>query len=127
MMIEMRKLKTDDIFPTLKIINKIGLEEIKNNLDSEKISKIMEANRDTNKEDRIYAVGASVAFELAQTIIKNIPCCKDDIYDLFAGLTGMSNEEIGNMDLIPFTEMVVEFFKKEEFKDFIKVVSTFIK
>lgn len=127
MMIEMRKLKTDDIFPTLRIINKIGLEEIKNNLDSEKISKIMEANRDTNKEDRIYAVGASVAFELAQTIIKNIPCCKDDIYDLFAGLTGMSNEEIGNMDLIPFTEMVVEFFKKEEFKDFIKVVSTFIK
>lgn len=124
---ELRKLKSDDVFPMFKIISKIGLKEIKESLDPATLGKIAKAFQDDNKDvkgdDLIYSIGFSVVLDLAQIVIANIPACKKEIYTLLAQVSGMTEKQIGDLDMVTFTEMIVAFFKKDEFKDFIGVVS----
>ena len=109
---ELRKLKSDDVFPMFKIISKIGLKEIKESLDPATLGKIATAFKADNEgvkgDDLIYSIGFSVILDLAQIVICNLPSCK---------------KEIAELDMVTFTEMIVAFFKKDEFKDFIGVVS----
>lgn len=130
---ELRKLKSDDIFPMFKIISKIGLKEIKESLDPATLGKIATAfkandegkanNEGAKGDDLIYSIGFSVILDLAQIVISNIPSCKKEIYSLLAQASGMTEKEIAELDMVTFTEMIVAFFKKDEFKDFIGVVS----
>lgn len=124
---ELRKLKSDDVFPMFKIISKIGLKEIKEQLDPTTLGKIANAfqkdNEDVKAEDMVYSIGFSVVLEIANVVIANIPNCKKEIYGLLSQVSGMSEKEIAELDMVTFTEMIVAFFKKEEFKDFIGVVS----
>lgn len=124
---KLRKLRSDDVFPMFKIISKIGLKEIKESLDPATLGKIATTfkadNEDTKTDDLIYSIGFSVVLDLAQIVICNIPSCKKEIYTLLAQISGMTEKEIGDLDMVTFTEMIVEFFKKDEFKDFIGVVS----
>ena len=124
---ELRKLKYDDVFPMFKIISKIGLKEIKESLDPATLGKIATAfkadNEDVKGDDLIYSIGFSVILDLAQIVICNLPSCKKEIYSLLAQVSGMTEKEIAELDMVTFTEMIVAFFKKDEFKDFIGVVS----
>lgn len=122
-----RTLKADDVFPMFKIISKIGLKEIKEQLDPATLGKVANAfkngNEGANNEDMAYSIGFSVMLEIAQIVITNIPNCKREIYSLLSQVSGMSEKEISELDMVTFTEMVIAFFKKDEFKDFIGVVS----
>lgn len=124
---ELRRLKSDDVFPMFKILSKIGLKEIKANLDPASIRNMVSAfkgnNDEENSEDIAYSVGLSVFLDLAQIVITNLPECKKEIYTLLSQVSGMTEKQIASLDMVTFTEMIVAFFKKEEFKDFFKVVS----
>ena len=128
---ELRRLKSDDVFPMFKILSKIGLKEIKANLDPASIRNMVSAfkgnndeeNTEENSEDIAYSVGLSVFLDLAQIVITNLPECKKEIYTLLSQVSGMTEKQIASLDMVTFTEMIVAFFKKEEFKDFFKVVS----
>ena len=67
--------------------------------------------------------GMTIAFEMANTIVQNIPHCEKEIFELLASVSGLKVNEIKAFGLATFTEMVIDFVKKEEFKDFFKVVS----
>ena len=69
----------------------------------------------------IYSVGISVTIEMANVIIGNLPKCEDEIYTLLSRVSGKSKKEISELDMVTFTEYIVEFVKKDEFKDFTKV------
>ena len=62
----------------------------------------------------------TVAYTLV--LLKTLPKCEKEIYQLLAQVSDLTEEEIKS-DMILFTEMVIDFVKKDEFKDFIKVVS----
>ena len=71
---------------------------------------------------------ASIALEAANVVLGNIDKCRQDIYSMLERTSNMTIEEItaeGNAVL--FLEMLVDFLKKEEFGDFIKVVSKLFK
>lgn len=72
-------------------------------------------------------VGVSVVMEVVSIIMKNLPSCKNEIYTFLSGLSGMTVKEIGNLDMVTFTEMIVAVVQKQEFKDFFKVVSKLFK
>nr|DAX15466.1 MAG TPA: hypothetical protein [Herelleviridae sp.] len=124
---ELRTLKSEDVFPMFKIISKIGLKEIKEQFDPATLGKIANAfkagNKDAKGEDMLYSIGFTVVLEIANIVIANVPNCKKEIYGLLSQVSGMSEKELANLDFVTFTEMIVEFFKKDEFKDFIGVVS----
>ena len=61
--------------------------------------------------------------------IYNIYCndCENEIFTLLANVSDLTVDEIKAFDLTSITKMVVDFVKKEEFKDFIGVVSELFK
>lgn len=130
-----RKLKSTDIFLMVSIINKIGVSELKGLLDKDSIKNIVEnitaQNADkestTDKADTLTQVGISIAFDIATVILKNLPKCELDIYEMLASVSNTSVDFIKNLDIDVFFNMIINFIKKDEFKDFIKVVSTYLK
>lgn len=130
-----RKLKSTDIFLMVSIINKIGVSELKGLLDKDSIKNIVEnitaQNADkestTDKADTLTQVGISIAFDIATVILKNLPKCELDIYEMLASVSNTSVDFIKNLDIDVFFNMIINFIKKDEFKDFTKVVSTYLK
>lgn len=125
MAIEFKQLKSSDMFIMFKIINKIGLNEIKNQLEPKTIEKLVDSfkgkGKAKDKDSLMYSVGLSVSIEMVNVIIGNLPKCEDDIYTLLSRVSGKSKKEISELDMVTFTEYIVEFVKKDEFKDFTKV------
>lgn len=124
-----RLLGAPDIFLMSKIISKIGIKEFKTCFEADGIKNLIQnavvdkAQNGGNDTD-IIGVGAGVALELASVILTNLPKCEADIYQMLSQTSNLSVEEIkapGNA--VMFLEMVIDFIKKEEFRDFIKVVS----
>lgn len=123
-----RLLGAPDIFLMAKIIKTIGIKEFKTCFEAEGITSMiqnmmMEQKEAGEDDSNIISVGVGVALEIADVILGNLPKCEKDIYQLLSQTSNLSVEEIkapGNA--VMFLEMVIDFIKKEEFRDFIKVV-----
>jgi hypothetical protein len=130
---ELRTLKSDDLFPMFGILSKIGFKDLKEIITPDKIKnmKSMISQKDNEDEDEntdaTTMLGVSVVMEVVSIIMKNLPSCKNEIYTFLSGLSGMTVKEIGNLDMVTFTEMIVAVVQKQEFKDFFKVVSKLFK
>lgn len=122
--IELRKLEAKDIAPMASILSKIGMKEIKACFSPDDIQGLASGK---SAEDAAAAVGFTVVFDIAGVIFGNYEKCQDDIFKLLASLSGKSKEEIAKLPLDTFFEMIVEVVRKEEFKDFISVVSKLFK
>ncbi len=121
---EMRKLTSKDIFPLCSIMQKIGLDEFKSILTAPEIAKALTSKN--MKEDILASVGMGVILDVATTVISNLPKCESDLYAFLASLTGKQKSELENLGIAEFTELIIELFKKEEFKDFFTVVSKYL-
>ena len=126
-----RMLGAPDIFLMAKIINQIGVREFKACFESDGINSMirqMMAKEEKDDNSNIVSVGVGVAVEIASVILGNLPKCENDIYQMLSQTSNLTIDEIkapGNA--VMFIEMVVDFIKKEEFRDFIKVVSKLFK
>ena len=138
-----RKLGAADIVPMTKIIKNIGLKEFRTFLEGDGINKIMamftpkSADETADEtvdetvdetatppdEKSIEAIGLSFALEVAEIVFSNLEKCENDIFTFLASVAEMEVEDVRKLDLATFAEMVIDFFKKEEFKGFFKVVS----
>lgn len=134
----LRGLTAEDVFPMLKIISGIGLKEFKSCFDSaelrDAIKNMSQGKKEGKKEGKeegkeegetvdTTAVGLMVAADIASIIFANLPECKDDIYQLLSGLSGMEKKEIAELPMNVFLAMIVDVIKKEEFKDFFQDVA----
>ena len=124
-----RRLEASDVFLMSKIIGKIGIKEFKNCFDGEGIESLIGSAKKGKKanDSSIVSVGVAVATEIAGVIFSHLPNCESDIYQMLANVSGMTPDQVKKLDFITFTEMVIDFIKKEEFGDFIKVVSKLFK
>ena len=127
-----RKLGAPDIFLMTKIVSKIGINELKTCFDSDgmknMILNVFAKEQEEGAETSLINVGISVSLDIANTIFANLPKCENDIYQLLSQTSNLSVDEIkapGNA--VMFFEMMIDFIKKEEFKDFFKVVSGLFK
>ena len=117
----LRKLEAADVFIMSKIIHAIGVEEFKKCFQPEVIKKMMEQDKAAE------AVGFEIFFDIVGVITGNLPKCEKDIYKLLAGLSGMTEAQIKALPMNTFLEMIVDTVKKEEFGDFLSVVSKLFK
>lgn len=140
-----RLLGAPDIFLMGKIISKIGIKEFKACFEGEGIKELIakafieqtakqaegengEQAEGEEEDVNIISVGAGVTLEIVGVILGNLEKCEADIYQMLAQTSNLSVNEIkapGNAAM--FLEMVIDFVKKDEFKDFIKVVSKLFK
>lgn len=139
---KLRTLCADDIFPMVKIISKIGIDEIADCFDAKEMSEIMEAMKPTEDEETekveentadktnellTQQIGIKVVMKLVGLLMKNLGNIKGDLYKFLAGVSGMEEQEIAKLPLGTFTQMIIDIFKKEEFGDFFGVVSGLVK
>lgn len=118
---ELRKLKSDDIFSMCTIIKKIGVDEFKKCFSDSGVIDAIAEGKSSNK------VGFDIVFNIVALIIGNLPSAKKDIYEFLASLAGAKPEDIANLGIDEFAEMIAEVFQKEEFGGFFKVVLKFLK
>ena len=138
----LRALCAEDIFPVMTIIRKIGIKEFKDCFNEETLEKIIdvfinganvenkEGETNNSEDNTLVAVGLSIlpsVLDIADILLTNIPKCEADFYKFLASISNLSVEEIKKMNMVDFFEMIVDVVKKEEFKDFIKVVSKLFK
>lgn len=116
-----RKLNSTDTFLMFKIIGKIGVNDFTKSFDKDTVQDLIKNTKGAENANTI--VGISVMLEMANVVISNLPKCEAEIYQMLANTSNLSVKQVKELDFVTFTEMVVDFIKKEEFKDFIKVVS----
>ena len=122
-----RRLCAEDMFLMLQIIKKIGIKEFKECFEDERVGVIIgklfnKENGGTNTA-ALYTLGGTIMLPALDTIIGNIPKCKEELYTLLADVSNMAKDDIRKMDAVLFVEMLTDFIKKPEFPGFIKVVS----
>lgn len=116
-----RTLNATDTFLMFKILSKIGINEFAESFGKESIQKMVGAL--TGEGDFARTAGIAVTLEIANVILGNIPKCEREIYQMLSNTSNLTVEQVMALDFPTFTAMVIDFIKKDEFKDFIKVVS----
>lgn len=125
-----RKLGAPDMFLMSRIISKIGINEFMACLEGDSLKKLVKAftSQEENEND-LYIMGAVAgSLEVANVILKNLHKCEKEIYQILSQTSNLTVEEItAEGNAVMFFEMVIDFLKKDEFSDFIKVVSKLFK
>lgn len=116
---ELRKLCAKDIFVMVKIISKIGITEFKKCFEAPAVA------RKIQSKAKIFDIGMAAMLEISGTCLENLPKCEKDIYSFLADLSGMKSEEIAELGMPEFAEMIEAVVTKEEFRDFFTVVSKY--
>lgn len=119
-----RKLEAGDTFLMFRIIGKIGVNEFSACFDKDSVKALFNT---ADGEKNATMMGISVILEVANVVIGNLPKCETEIYEMLANTSNLTVDEIKALDFSTFVEMVIDFIKKDEFKDFIKVVSRLFK
>lgn len=118
-----RRLGAEDVSPMCKVIGKIGLNEFTKCFESDSVMNLIDKMKTKGDVNMTDIAGFQVILEIANVIISHIPDCEKDLFILLSNVSGLTVKEIRSFDLATFAEMVIDFVKKEEFKDFLKVVS----
>lgn len=138
---KLRDLCAEDIFPMLNILKKIGIKEFKECFSKETLESIVDLfvkGTKTKEDDKsgasedntLAAVGISIlpsVLDIADVLLTNIPKCENDFYKFLENVSDLSTAEIKKLKMADFMGMIVDVIKKEDFKDFFKVVSEFFK
>lgn len=119
-----RKLNSTDMFLMFRIISKIGINEFTDCFGKDSVKQMIGKFSGGNKtiDDAAAVVGISVMLEMANVVLGNLHKCESEIYQMLSNTSNLTVDEVKALDMVTFAEMVIDFIKKDEFKDFIKVV-----
>ena len=127
-----RTLGGEDVFLMFKIIGKIGVKEFNACFENDGIKHMVaammgEKMAKAEEESSVSVTYISVILEVADVIFRNLPKCENEVFQILSQTSNLNVAQVKKLSLADFTEMVIDFIKKEEFKDFIKVVSRLFK
>ena len=123
----MRNLQATDIFSVVKILNGIGLKNVKEAIDFEEINKIRKGMTEENADVISSQVGLNVVMSLATVIIENLPKVENDLYNFIGSIIDVKAKDVAKMDMGEFMDVLITIIQKEEFNDFFKRASKLIK
>ena len=119
---ELRKLKSTDLFLVLNLVKKIGIATFADAVVDDGFKQIFTGTEDKTEED--YANVGKTVFNIIQLIIERLTDCQNEIYDLLEAVSNLNRQQLEDLDMDVFMEMVVELVEKDEFKQlFTRVVS----
>ena len=127
-----RTLGGEDVFLMFRIIGKIGVKEFNACFENDGIKHLVasmmgEKMANADDETSVSVTYISVVLELADVIFRNLPKCENEVFQMLSQTSDLTVAQVKKLTLAQFTEMVIDFIKKDEFRDFIKVVSKLFK
>ena len=123
----MRNLQATDIFSVVKILNGIGLKNVKEAINIEEINKIRQGMTEDNASAITSQVGVNVVMSIVTVILENLPKVENDLYNFIGSVIDMKAKDVAKMDMGDFMDVLIAIIQKEEFKDFFKRASKLIK
>ena len=119
----------------LRISNKIGVKEFKGVLESDAVKQAIAstttpqptASGEPEPKVETDKIGMTVALEIVNVLIMNIPSCEDDIYTFLSSLSGLKKKDVQELEMHVFFSMIMDVFKKQEFASFFGDVSKLVK
>ncbi|MDE6975015.1 MAG: hypothetical protein K2P38_18295 [Lachnospiraceae bacterium] len=112
---KLRKLKDSDLFPLLKILKKIGIKDCK-----EAFIQV------ASGEKTLKQIGIMASFDMADILIRNLPCVLDEAYMLWSDLSGIPVDEIKDMEFGTLPLMILDTFSEARNTSFFRVLSRFL-
>lgn len=124
-----KELGFDDIFPMMALINKIGLEKIMSLMENKAIFNLIqgqkpmkideEGNEVEDKDEYLKQVGMAMV-AIVQLVISCLGNCRNELYTVLSSASNLTVEEVSKLPLKYVSSMIVDFVKKNDFKDFFK-------
>ena len=124
---EMRKLQATDLFSVVKILNGIGLKNIREAINIDEINDVRKGMTKDNSEVITSQIGLNVVMSIATVILENLPKIENDLYNFIGSVIDMKPKDVAKMDMGDFMDVLITIIQKEEFKDFFKRASKLIK
>ena len=124
---EMRNLQASDIFSVVKILNGIGLNNVKEAINLDEINNLRKGMTEDNADVITSQVGINVVMSIATIILENLPNVESDLYNFIGSVIDMKAKDVAKMDMGDFMDLLITIIQKEEFKDFFKRASKLIK
>ena len=127
----LRNPKATDIAAFLKLFSKLGVKDFKDSFSGNGFKELIAKEReklagDEDDEDTskfLENVGIGLAFELVDVILTKLSDCQREVFVCLSHLSGMTVDEVADLDLSVFTQMLYDAVTLPGFADFIKVVS----
>ena len=111
----LRSLKDGDLFHVLKILMKIGIKDCK-----EAFVQV------ASGEKTLKQIGIMASFDMADILIRNLPCVLDEAYMLWSDLSGIPVDEIKDMEFGTLPLMILDTFSEARNTSFFRVLSRFL-
>ena len=124
---EMRKLQATDLFSVVKILNGIGLKNVREAINIEEINDVRKGMTKGNEDAITSQIGLNVVMSIATVILENLPKIENDLYNFIGSVIDMKPKDVAKMDMGDFMDVLITIIQKEEFKDFFKRASKLIK
>ena len=123
----MRNLQATDIFSVVKILNGIGLKNIKEAINLDEINNLRKGMTEDNADAVTSQVGVNVVMSIATVILENLPNVESDLYNFIGSVIDVKAKDVAKMDMGEFMDLLIAIIQKEEFKDFFKRASKLVK
>ena len=121
-----KALDATDLFAMLRVVKKIGVENVKKLLRDEDVTSGLLTGK-AKLTDELYAMVGMIAFDAVGLLIDRLSDCEHELYELLDKTSNLTAQEIKSLDMVTFTEMLFDFVKKEEFVGFLQAVLKFFK
>mgnify|MGYP003530309147 CR=1 FL=1 len=108
----LRKFNDGDLFPILKILKKIGIKDCK-----EAFVQV------ASGEKTLKQIGILASFDLADILIGNLTKVEEEVYSLYADMSGLAADEIRAMEFGTLPLMIMDSFEEVKNTAFFKVLS----
>lgn len=122
-----KELGFDDIFPMMALINKIGLEKVLGLMENKAIFNLIqgkkpmkmdeEGNEVIDQDEYVKQVGIAVV-AIIQLVLSSFKDCRNELYEVLSTASNLTFEEVSKLPLKHVSPMIVDFIKKDDFKDF---------
>lgn len=124
-----RELKGTDLFLMLPVLKKIGINNIKKCFNGDIVKGIVADKKSEAYDKQVEAATYGAMLEFGQVLIEGLSNegCEEAIYNLLEKTSNLSREEIKDLSMVELPTMIIDFVKKDEFKDFLKVAQSYIK
>lgn len=149
----LRRLQARDISPMAKIIGKIGIDELfscygdddftelmvklkkRKNIVSQAVVPAVQEDGSAIRADGVkeadaggkdnseLIVGVAVATRIANLVLQRLDRCEKEVYALLGSLSGMSADEVAELDLEVFIRMLTDIVRENNVVNFIRAAT----
>ena len=78
------------------------------------------------KNTEAFVLGAAVATRIANKILLKLDCCMDEVFAFLGCLSGLSKEEVSQLELDIFLQMIMDIIAENNMVNFIRAAKKFI-